>query len=104
MTHTASRKNPYDALADHASQSNRAYERGWKPRTELAIDEWAVEWGVPRTVTEALLNFEQLESAACRYVSLDNLGDLARWVEEYATKRQAEGQMTERERYQEQGE
>jgi hypothetical protein len=91
-------------LANIARIANRQGEREFHVWSEQQIDDWTVAWGVPRTVAEAMLNFQQIEEAACHHIGMINLGDLARWVQEYATKRFRDGEMAERERYQEQGE
>jgi len=104
IPHTASRANPYDALAQAGRDSKRAYESDWHIWTEQEIDNFTVAWDVPRTVAEACLNFQMLEEAACHHIDMVNLAAFAQWIEEYGTKRLAEGEMRERERYQEQGE
>ena len=105
MTHTASRMNPpAEALAQRGRESRRVYEGDWHIWTEAEIDGFTVAWGVPRTVAEMVLNLEQLEAAAARHVSLENLGLLAQKVEEWGWLRYKDGQYAERERYQEQGE
>lgn len=104
MKPTASCMNPFDALAQQGRDSKRAYEHDWHIWTEQEIDDFTVAWGVPRTVAEMVLNLEQLESAAARHVSLENLGLLADRIEWYGRQRFREGEMFERERYQEQGE
>jgi len=103
IPHTASRMNPYDALAEAGRESRRAYERDWHIWTEQEIDGFAVAWGVSRTVAEMVLNLEQLEAAAARHVSLENLALLADRIEWYGRQRFKEGEMAERERYQQQG-
>ena len=96
MNHTASRMNPpAEALA---------YERDWHIWTDQEIDDYTVAWGVPRTVAEMVLNLEQLEAAAARHVSMENLGDLAQRIAAWGAEMCRGGQMAERERYQEQGE
>ena len=103
--HTASRKNPPpEALAQAGRESRRAYESDWHIWTELEIDDIAVAWDVTRTVAEFLLNFQQLEEAAARHVSMVNLGLLGRRIEVWGWLRYKDGQYAERERYQEQGE
>ena len=103
--HTASRKNPpAEALAQAGRDSKRAYEHDWHIWTEDEINAHGEQWGVANVVARACLNFQQLESAAGRDISLENLGDLAKWIDGWAVKCWRDGEMAERERYQEQGE
>ena len=97
--HTASRMNPpADALAQAGRESKRAYGHDWHIWTEAEIDEWTYKWSVPRTVVEAMLNFQQLEEAAARHVNMENLGELASWAERYGKQCFRDGEMAERER------
>lgn len=105
MTHTASRMNPpAEALAQVARDSKRAYERDWHVWSEQEITAYTIVWGVHRTVTEMVLNFQQLESAAGRNVSLENLGLLAQRIAAWGAEMCRGGQMFERERNHDLGE
>jgi len=80
-------------LAQIAYRANRLPEPQWHIWSEQEIDDYTVAWGVPRTVAEICLNFQQLEAAACRHVGMGNLGELAARIEDYGQDREALGIM-----------
>ena len=99
--HTASRMNPYDALAQGARIANRVSPSdAWHIWSEQEIDAYCERWEVDDTACRIALNYQQLQAACGRLVDLDSIADLARAIQRYGDER-AESAI---ERYQEQGE
>jgi len=94
--HTASRMNPYDALAQGARELNRR-EHGLRVPTREQTDALMAEWETDRDATNIALNVLMV-FAYTGTLDDEAICGLAKAIKRYGDER------AERERYQEQGE
>jgi len=97
--HTASRMNPYDALAQGARELNRR-EHGLRVPTREQTDALMAEWETDKDATDIALNLQMLYGQQFDTLRDEDWRDLARAIQRYGDER-AESAI---ERYQEEGE